>query len=302
MGPLSMKGPLGCHTKELSLWRGGAEDVPVFHGDAGRCWSAVGGAAPVWCAGFHDHGLEGPTGRGLEMKGLTRDAPVRDPLKRARTLVGQHGGEWVDPWSLGDRVLVVSDERGLSLERASRDVVSEALWARAMKGEHGPRRRLLTLWHREVHRWCRSVAGRLLEPDGLTREVLVRALGRLESNPRRLGWGAWLLSTLLRVVREREARARMARFVPGLLSGQEPHCLPLVDAAMVARARVPRVQLALGLLAGEARVLLWAHDVEGLRPRDIGRWTGLGEGAVRRRLRRARAAFERNCSRLGLAP
>jgi RNA polymerase sigma factor (sigma-70 family) len=227
---------------------------------------------------------------------------VRDPLQRARALAGQHGGEWVDPWALGDRVLQESEERGVSLERASRDVVSEALHARAIHGEDGPRRRLLALWHGEVHRWCRGVAGRDIEPDDLVQEVLVRALARLDQVQRPARFGAWLHGTLLRVARERGRWARMRRFVPDTLLGEQPSRLPLADAALLASEREARVRLALGLVTAEQRVLLWAHSVEGQRRQDICQWSGLRAGTLNGKLTRARAAFERACTRLGVRP
>ncbi len=233
---------------------------------------------------------------------LARTARSRDPLQRARTLAGQLGGQWVDPWSLGERILSESEERGLALEHVARDVVSELLWVRAVAGDEGARDRLLGLWHSLVHGWCRGVCGRRLDPDDLAQEVLLRALRRLEQIHRPARFGAWLRGTLYRGVQERERWARVGRFVPEALAGDRPSPLPLADAALVAGERQARVRLALDSLSAEHRVLLWAHYVEGQRRRDICAWSGLAEGTLNRRLTRARAAFERACRRLGVAP
>jgi RNA polymerase sigma-70 factor (ECF subfamily) len=226
----------------------------------------------------------------------------RSALHRARALVGQLGEQWVDPWELGPEVLKRISEKDMSLERAARDVVSAALWSRAMDGHHGARRRLLSIWHREVHRWCRSLAGRRLDPDDLAQEVLVRALSRLERVLEPDRFHAWLYGTLLRVIRERERWARVRRFAPEALLREQPCLLPLADAALLAHERDDLVRLALAELSAEHRVLLWAHSVEGQRRHEIAAWSGLAPGTLNRRLTAARRAFEKACTRLGVIP
>ncbi|GEM_PF-801235 len=236
------------------------------------------------------------------MIGAARKPRTRDPLQRARALAGQLGGEWVDPWTLGDRILQESEERGLAMARVGREVVSEALWRRAVAGDHGAQRRLLAVWHSEVHRWCRAVAGRHVEADGLAHEVLVHALRRLAHVQRPARFGTWLGRVLLRQVRRQERRARIRRFLPERIVLQRPAAVPLADAVVLTRGRDARIRLALDCLPAEQRVLWWAHLVEGHRLQELCAWAGLDEGTVVRRLAQGRTALAQACDRLGVGP
>jgi len=225
-----------------------------------------------------------------------------DPLQRARTLCGQLGGVWVDPWTLAPEVLTRSEERGIDLERAARDVVGGSLLRQAVDGTTGARRRLLTVWHREVHRWCRSLAGPRQDPDDLAQEVLLRALRHLERVEHPERFRAWLYGTLLRVIRERERWARVRRQVPAAALEHHPSPQPGVEEEALASERRARVRQALESLPAEQRMLLWAHYVEGQRRREICAWSGLAPGTLNRRLTRARRGFEARCRALDVAP
>lgn len=224
-----------------------------------------------------------------------------DPLARARALVGQLGGEWVDPWALGAAALDRASRCGIPVDRAAREVVSDALGWRAIDGQVGAQHRLLVLWHAEVHRWCRVLAGRSVDADALAQEVLFRALRAqaLDQRPHRLQ--ARLCSTLLRVLREQERGVQVRRLIPEALWHKRPLTLPLADAVLLADERDARLRLALSALAAEQRVLLWAHHAEGQDQAALAGWSGLGRGTLDRRLGRARQAFGAACRRLGVA-
>ncbi len=226
----------------------------------------------------------------------------RDPLHRARALSGQLGGMWVDPWTLAPQVIARSEEGAVSLERAAREVVSAVLLRRAVAGEEGARRRLLSVWHSEVHRWCRGLARSRQDPDDLAQEVLLRALRHLGRVERPERFRAWLYGTLLRVVRERERWARVRRWVPEATLEHRASTDPDAEEQVLVTERHKRVRRAMEALPAEQRVLLWAHYVEGQSRREISAWSGLAPGTLNRRLTKARRGFEARCRALGVAP
>lgn len=217
-----------------------------------------------------------------------------------RGWVQRLGRHHVDPWTACARaeerqrgLIAAGVPAGRAAERAARDAVSSQLVVRARGGDAGARAQLVEIWLDPVHRWCRTGAGRGVQPDDAAHDALVRLVEGLDRVRDPDALYGWLWGLVWRVLREHERRARIRAWLPPVFAGS-------VEQDVHAAERSAAVGRILAALPLEDRALLTLAYVEERSRDEIALALGMPLGTVNRRLTQAREAFRKRAAARGL--
>lgn len=175
------------------------------------------------------------------------------------------------------------------------------LLAALSRGEAGARDGLLVAWGPTVLRWCLRLGQPGIDAEDAAHDVFERLLARVHTLRTPEAFPAWLYQTTRRVVRGHRRRAWLRRWVAGApVEAPDPRPDPARSAASAQEARA--VRAALSALPEALREILVLCELEERDGPEVAAFLNLPLGTVKSRLRRARAAFEREARRRGLAP
>lgn len=149
-----------------------------------------------------------------------------------------------------------------------------------------------------VHRWCRRLARRGVDPEAAAQEVLVVLLRRRHELREGGSLQAWAWGVTVRVLAAESRRVWLRRWLPGPVpeTGDVDDPADRYDRHQLGR----RVHAVLDALPDDQRQVLVLCDVEG-RPRaEVAELVGVPENTLKSRLRLAREAFRRAARRHGL--
>lgn len=223
-------------------------------------------------------------------------------LERARRLCRELGGPEVDLWTLPQQALDRAAQSGRPLNETVHDAVSGWLAVKARNGCDASRASLVTLWRREVVRWCRWNGAKGMESEDAAHDVLVRALQRLDRLHRPEGFRPWLWAIAWRVLRERERKPWHTRWRLGDHGDEHVSSTPSAPEAIEGAERLHEIRQILQTMPLEDRTLLWHAYVDGRSRAQISELTGWAEGTLNRKLTRARKRFRNEAERRGLHP
>lgn len=176
---------------------------------------------------------------------------------------------------------------------------SIALLPAAVAGDLGARGRLIELWGPIVLGWCARIGGPRIDEEDAAHDVFEHVLERIHTlrDPRALP--AWIYSTTRRVLIDHRRRAWLRRWVPGFVPDiPDPTAHRLAEQNLLGA----KVREALDELPADLREVLVLIEMEERSGVEVAELTGLALGTVKSRLRRARARFEVEARRRGLAP
>ncbi|MEQ1507027.1 MAG: sigma-70 family RNA polymerase sigma factor [Myxococcota bacterium] len=186
---------------------------------------------------------------------------------------------------------------------AALDVVS--CWLLEALHRGGPdapaaRAQLVRIWAPKVIRWVGATAGRRVDPEDVSQEVVCRFAAAADGLRDGLAIGGWLWRTTYLVLRETERRSWFGRWLDdvGWFDRAEHPAEPPIEAVL-REERLAEIRAVLHRLPLESRSLLWAAYVEKMDRARIAELFELPLGTVNRRLTQARKAFVDACRARG---
>ncbi len=167
---------------------------------------------------------------------------------------------------------------------------------------------LVTTNQGRIFNVCFRMLGNSAEAEDLAQEVFVKAFGALASFRGDSALGTWLYRIAVNLCKNRlkylgrraHGRRAVLEDVPeralsdsaasGTTMGEG---VPRPDQVLAGAQAEARIQVALGVIEDDHRLLLVLRDIQGLSYAEVVDITGLPEGTVKSRLHRARAALRR---------
>jgi len=146
-----------------------------------------------------------------------------------------------------------------------------------------------------LYRLAWRLTGAKVEAEDLFQELLIKAFGKLDDLVEIDEPGSWLCRVMYNLFvdeRRRFARHRVHLVEEGQLGGDGLAGLPGNDNPLRDNERLEklkRLDVALGQLSDEHRIVVLLHDTEGYKLSEIQALTGVPVGTVKSRLHRARA-------------
>jgi RNA polymerase sigma-70 factor (ECF subfamily) len=146
-----------------------------------------------------------------------------------------------------------------------------------------------------LYRLARRLTGAKTEAEDLFQELLIKAFGKLDDLVEIDDPASWLCRVMYNLFideRRRFARRRLHTVEEGQLAGDGLAGLPGTDDPVHDNERLEklkRLDMALGQLSDEHRIVVLLHDTEGYKLTEIQELTGVPVGTVKSRLHRARS-------------
>ena len=166
----------------------------------------------------------------------------------------------------------------------------EIAWAEVQRRDRRALEALCRQWMPTVLQWCCRLGGPGLDAEGAAQEVFIVLLDRLDSLDGPHVVGSWLFSATRRVLAQHRRRVWVRRWLPGvsidhIVGGSNP------ERRSSARSDLAQVQdIVSGLPPRLAEVWVLVQIEQRTVP-EIVDLTGIPEGTLRTRLRRARQLF-----------
>ncbi len=175
-------------------------------------------------------------------------------------------------------------------QQAEAPVGDEIAWVEVQRRDRRALEALCRQWMPTVLQWCRRLGGAGLDAEGAAQEVFIVLLDRLESLDGPHVVGSWLFSTTRRVLAQHRRRAWVQRWLPGVsidhvAGGGNP------ERRSSARSDLDQVQLIVSKLPPRLAEVWVLVQIEQRTVPEIVALTGIPEGTLRTRLRRARQIF-----------
>ena len=138
--------------------------------------------------------------------------------------------------------------------------------------------------------------------EDVTQEAFVSALRRIRQTDCDIRFKPWIHEIARNAAIDHHRRSRRAQEVPlgvvdGGLATMRPTAAAVPEASFLEKERLAHLRDALGELSETAQRIVVMREFEGLSYREIGRRTGLSQGAVESALFRARRKLEREYRR-----
>lgn len=176
---------------------------------------------------------------------------------------------------------------------------SVGLLPAVVAGDPSARDRLFELWAPVVLRWCARLGGPGIDEEDAAHDVLENVLARAHTIRDARALPAWIFATTRRVIIDHRRRAWFRRWLPVLVPDvADPAAEHRPERDDLART----VRDALDALPADLREVLVLCELEERNGVEAAELLGVPLGTVRSRLRRARARFEVEARRRGLAP
>ena len=191
-------------------------------------------------------------------------------------------GEWLDPTPL--RLVLIEAGTAAMAPEQERELV-----ARVQGGDTESFDALVAKYVRRA----RAIAYRLMQnkedADDLVQDAFLRALQRMDSFDPDRPFGPWFFRLLVNTGVDTLRRLERRRTEAGPVETPDPGPSPYQQ---VERSEVrSRFEEALAKLPPRQRLVVWAHEVDGMEAREIAESTGTSQATVRWHLHAARKAL-----------
>jgi RNA polymerase sigma-70 factor (ECF subfamily) len=163
-------------------------------------------------------------------------------------------------------------------------MVSAELLAACRRGDRRAFEELVEITHRRVYSLAFRLTGDRTEAEDVSQEAYLRMFRGLAGFREEAQFETWMHRIVTNCAIS--MRKRRGRF--GDLLAEEPEDVPVPDSTAPALVERDSLSRALALLPEGQRIAVLLKDVYGLSCKEIGEELGVGEGAVKVRLHRAR--------------
>jgi len=179
------------------------------------------------------------------------------------------------------------------------EVAADIAWAEVQRRERVALDGFCRHWMPTVLQWCRRLGGPRVDAEAAAQEVFIVLLDRLERIEGPEVVRSWLFSTTRRVLAQHRRRAWFRRWLPGA-PVDRASADPGPERRTSARSTLDEVQdIVSGLPPRLAEVWVLVQ-IESRTVPEVVEITGLPEGTLRTRLRRARQLFMAEARSRGL--
>ncbi|HEY7283219.1 MAG TPA: RNA polymerase sigma factor [Actinomycetota bacterium] len=162
--------------------------------------------------------------------------------------------------------------------------MSAELLAACRRGDRRAFEELVEITHRRVYSLAFRLTGDRTEAEDVSQEAYLRMFRGLAGFREEAQFETWMHRIVTNCAIS--MRKRRGRF--GDLLAEEPEDVPVPDSTAPALVERDSLSRALALLPEGQRIAVLLKDVYGLSCKEIGEELGVGEGAVKVRLHRAR--------------
>jgi RNA polymerase sigma-70 factor (ECF subfamily) len=163
-------------------------------------------------------------------------------------------------------------------------MVSAELLAACRRGDRRAFEELVEITHRRVYSLAFRLTGDRTEAEDVSQEAYLRMFRGLAGFREEAQFETWMHRIVTNCAIS--MRKRRGRF--GDLLAEEPEDVPVPDSTAPALVERDSLSRALAMLPEGQRIAVLLKDVYGLSCKEIGEELGVGEGAVKVRLHRAR--------------